>query len=437
MGIPTQYLGPGGFKERYLRYLTHKVGIDLPGTDENYNYDEDIYMSRFIETLTAQRYKTILQAYAPPYSFIFSEPIRAYEQTALEIEGEITANTSPLASINSAATNFQDISTFPYVADCNLYVEPCAKLIEMPMFSKTIRTYDNPPNGVTVNPFQYLDNSAKVGFELRYDGFTADSLRFPEPITQKDVTMRDAYMNSIDYGFSPLPASASPQRLLEVYRIDKRPSKYTDFGESLIATVDLQIESSNYNQINTIVTNELELNKKYYFVFRFVNENGIPGYPSRILETELINDGGYTYANFDTMTPDEVELSPDTIPSKAVRRLLQIIPSTNQLRFDDAQVDYTGTANQALSAGTIKLGPSITERDDSASVWGKTFKIRLISKKSGKKIDINVTYDVGIQGAPTEFEYVAPFPSGHEPIADLDYVVPSLAPGGTTTTGGD
>ena len=40
-----------------------------------------------------------------------------------------------------------------------------------------------------------------------------------------------------------------------------------------------------------------------------------------------------------------------------------------------------------LSSGEIILG------DEESSLWGKTFKIRITSRKSGKKIDLNVKFE--------------------------------------------
>jgi len=390
--LPTKWAGDTGFRTRYLNYLKRKeTYVDTGGG----GWAEDEHMNNFIQLIASPgRQELFIPEFMDMNPFMVGQA--RYEEKLLMSAGEKEVNSSPLAVINPAATSAQDISINPYIADCNLFIEPCAKLIEVPLFSKSLRVYDNPPNGVTTNPFQYLDNSQKVGFELNYDGYTADSFRFPEPITDADIDMREAYMNAKDFGLFNFKESCAQQRTLEVYQLDVRPSKYTDFANGLIATVDLKMNNSNYNQIKTMITNTLELNKKYYYVFRFVNENGVPGYPSSILEAELINDGGYTYARFDTMLPEEMEIEGDHLEQKTLKRLMQIVPTTQQLQLDDSAINYEEmNAEVALRSGLIKVGPAITAADDSASIWGKTFKIRLISKKSGKKIDLNITYNVG------------------------------------------
>ena len=62
------------------------------------------------------------------------------------------------------------------------------------------------------------------------------------------------------------------------------------------------------------------------------------------------------------------------------------MPNITQLEFDDSEVDYTNTALEEVS--NLIIG---TKED---SIFDKTFKIRLTSKKTGKKIDLNITYKI-------------------------------------------
>ena len=111
----------------------------------------------------------------------------------------------------------------------------------------------------------------------------------------------------------------------------------------------------------------------------------ISGYHSAILEAELINDGGYKYATFDIVNPQDMIVENYKNVSETVKKIIEIIPNFTQVEFNDSAVDYSDLAiNQH---NNLQIG---TAED---LIWNKTFKIRLTSKKTGKKIDLNITYN--------------------------------------------
>ena len=72
-----------------------------------------------------------------------------------------------------------------------------------------------------------------------------------------------------------------------------------------------------------------------------------------------------------------------------MKKLMQIVPRITQSVVNEAKsgLNIDGDASVKKAKGHIFLG---VERE---GVWGKTFKIRLTSKKTCKKIDLNVTFD--------------------------------------------
>ena len=72
-------------------------------------------------------------------------------------------------------------------------------------------------------------------------------------------------------------------------------------------------------------------------------------------------------------------------PSRTAKNLLQLRPAYSQLALNFASADFDGTAYDELS----NVGVGV----DDYTIWGKTFKVRLTSRKTGKKIDLNITYD--------------------------------------------
>jgi hypothetical protein len=364
------------FRERLIKWV-HKIQDGI-----TYDYADDTMMERLILGIASDAYG--VGAHPSMFESSFS-----LMSTELLTEAEtVNPNASPLARINEAASSAQELSTFRFLADCHLLIEPCLKMIEVPIYSKNLRVYDNPPNGLTLNPFQHVDTTNRVGFDMSYDGFKYD-MAYPNVITEQDITVKANYLHAKDYMTDHIGESLSPQTRVEVYRLEHKPTKYSDFQDHLLTNLSLKIPNSQYSQITNTVTNQIRTNKKYYFLFRFMNELGMPGHLSPIMETELVDDGGYVYARFDTLAGSEMEVEDHIEITSPFKKLIQISPVMSQLIIDDSEVDYMQSASEQIN--NLKIGLTATT-DSSDSIWDSTFKIRLISKKTGKKIDLNVTY---------------------------------------------
>ena len=81
-------------------------------------------------------------------------------------------------------------------------------------------------------------------------------------------------------------------------------------------------------------------------------------------------------------------------PVEAYKKIMQFIPEAKHLVVDDSGVDYDQAAYTQVE--NLKVGQNAAD-----SIWDKTFKIRMTSKKTGKKIDINVTYRLKTTGGST------------------------------------
>ena len=278
--------------------------------------------------------------------------------------------------------------TDPYLADLMVTIEPDIKIFEIPITTKTLKILDHPPNQLNLNPFFFLDESQIIGYNVNYETFVEET--YPDGVSSEDEERRQAYLNAndmIDDGKISLE-SRSQQRYIEVYRLSEKPTSYEDFDNNLISTIDLKIEDSIYTLPSTIFYDKINTNQKYYYLFRILNENRVPGQLSEIYEAELINDGGYTYAMFELLFEQDLQTDNFITPSVSFKKLIQLQPNMSQIDFNDAEVDYSDSATNQLG------NMSLSTADD--PIWDKTFKIRLTSKKTGKKMDLNVTYKYDI-----------------------------------------
>jgi len=291
---------------------------------------------------------------------------------------------------NQFATTAQITDTNPYLADFNLYYEPSIKIFEVPLGTKTFRPLDSPPNSLDVIPFQKLDDSQTLGFNVKYEEFASseNGEELPPAITAADTAYLNEYRNTYDMiTNSVFTETKSPQTQVEVLRLSERPAAYTDFAEASHGVVDLQIENKNYYLTDEIFYDKIQTNKKYYYLFRFVNAHGISGRISTILQAELIDDGGYKYSVFKDLFDEDLDSDIFIQPSKTFKKLIHILPNLKQLMLNTSKIDFNDHAANQLE----NLGVGTTVDD---SLWSKTFKIRLTSKKTSKKADLNLTFNL-------------------------------------------
>jgi len=369
---------------KYGKEYTYRVTAYALVTTHKYKYGD----FRLTKQIGAADYigedgsvEYCLQFYNPENNVISPQLFAQAELSLSEDDPRRTV----LSGLNDIAPSSAEISRHPQLADFHLYIEPCMELIEIPMFEKSIKVMDSPCNSINVTPFHFIDNSGRVGFQINQESFIKRP--YPELISQEDQSERGDYYKSkelVPYNLVTL-FSESPARYIQLYRIKQKPNSFADFNDSLVATIDLRIDKEAYNFSNKIISDQIKSNTVYYYVLRFVNENGVSGPLSQIIQCELVDDGGYTYALFDTI--DSSEFNPNQITTSTVsfKKLIQIDPNIEHLYFDDQAVNYDDFAMNQIDNLVVGLKEK--------NIWDKKFKIRLTSKKTSKKLDLNVTYN--------------------------------------------
>ena len=285
-------------------------------------------------------------------------------------------------------TKAQIITPHAYLAQLTLDIEPVYRIYEIPIATKEVTNTDHPPHPLEVTPYQRKDDSQVIGFHLLKENFT--DYPFPIGTNEEEEQIIQKYLNSQNLveGEKIINESKSKSRFIQIYRIDKKPTSLKDFNKSLVATKDLKITT---NKINLSVATDcfyeekIKTNTKLYYTFRVISEEGVIGAFSPVFETELIDDGNYKYAKF---TKHEIrELKEKRVynePGRNLKKLMQLIPSANQTSLNSDNIDFNRSASEQLDNMIVGT--------DNSPIWGKEFKIRLTSKKTGKKIDLNVTY---------------------------------------------
>ena len=278
----------------------------------------------------------------------------------------------------------------PFYANFLTTVQPEFKIIEIPMYSKTYRILDNPPNEINVVPNYAQDNSSRLMFDIYYQSYVLDP--YPRTVTGKDSVIKSHYLKANDMLSTTIMAknqqTVSPPDRIQVFKLNYKPKSFKDFEGSEYATVSLRRDSGSPAPYTTAIFEDIvSSNIKHYYLFRAVNELDIAGNTDVIIEAELVNDGGYKYALFNTLY--EQDLGKDLFVEKYenCKNLIELRPSLSQTIINTEGVDYTQTAKSQYNKVTFG------DKFNIENIWGETFKLRLTSKKTGKKIDLNVTYN--------------------------------------------
>ena len=297
-------------------------------------------------------------------------------------------------------------------ADFNLIIEPTVRLIEVPLNSKELTVLDHPPPRLDVVPYQVKDQSQKIGFFVKLESFSKNTSMYPTPLNNNELTNFARYLSSnnmLDTDKLTFTTVSEPVTV-EVYRTSKKPTTMSDFANSLVAEKNLitkpMVESSSRDEES--ITNEnirfsnsktyasttcfyedrISTSRKFYYAFRFVNENGTPSPWSPVVEAEIIDDGGYKYAVFNNIMQYELD---DSLkyenPFDQFKKILTLRPTIPQIDMNNSNLNYENSATTEYN--NVKLSTTLSE-----TLFDKKFKIRLTSKKTGKKIDLNVTYNI-------------------------------------------
>ena len=288
---------------------------------------------------------------------------------------------------NIFTSDAQINSDRPYLADFNLTIEPSLKLLEIPIEEKRMRIVDHPPNDLATTPHHLKDQSNRLAFYLKYDTFSKDIEPYPTALTPQDLQNKDAYLEGKDFLeiSKMMEQSVSRASTIEVYRTQTMPTSYQSFDGSLRNAISLR-QSSGDIVTDHLFVKRVRENTKYYYVFRALNQNRVAGEFSPIFEAELINDGGYVYGKFEQFSEEEVAVPEPKEPLLPIKKLINILPNIQHLQLDTSGVDFSKASVDQLYQ--VSLASDVED-----PIWTKTFKVRLTSKKTGRKIDLNIHFD--------------------------------------------
>lgn len=245
-----------------------------------------------------------------------------------------------------------------YSATFNVSIIPDIVLMEDLYFqTPDVIISDNPPVPPDVNivPYRAINNKILILLDGLTDTYRAKPvIMLPSDEAEYDF-IKKAQISPDD---KVLFSSDDPVREFQIFRTDKKPFSYKDF--ELYAT----ISDTHYDE-------KISPNKKYYYTFRAIDGHGHISNPTEVYEVELIDDHGAVKPMIRIFNFEEPKYSSSI---KECQKYLMIRPSLEQAYYD----------------GKSELDHMFNSPDDAKK---RKFKVRVTSKATGKKFDINLAFN--------------------------------------------
>jgi len=271
-----------------------------------------------------------------------------------------------------------------YWATVDVECQPSFQILEYEIDSHEVAFIDTPMLMPHATLYGRKDKPF-VNFMLQPRFFTLGDFGQEDPapvgiLRPSDERIADLYELSGDLRASPDYFTG----IYEVYRLDTPPMTKEDFANGFLTTVDESVDVGNLDKNIPIdrweidyarFTDRIIPNKKYYYAFRSLTYHGTPSQLTEPIEVELQQDSDefkivskhYSYPQQNTYTYN-----------KKAKRLIKITPNIERLLFskEESKDDWELDEGELVSS------------DGS----GKAFKIRITSKHTGKKMDLNITF---------------------------------------------
>jgi hypothetical protein len=191
--------------------------------------------------------------------------------------------------------------------------------------------------------------------------------------------------------------SDDPNTTFEVFRLETKPKSYRDFANGKyieITAGEFDSDPCKTASAASFVDN-IQPNKKYYYTFRAVDPHGNISNPSVVYELEISYDGASPFL-VQNIIDFEPEKNPPQQISRKFKKYLRIRPAFSQTRLNLEKSQLIDENGNLISATTraSQGGNWIRLGTDDETLWGKTFKIRVVSRKTGRELDLNITFDL-------------------------------------------
>lgn len=272
-----------------------------------------------------------------------------------------------------------------FKASLKVAVRPCVKIVELPFFEVSGKVIDDPPvpPHVEVIPYRGVNNKILFNMNTNVGEYWLDPVIFTENDQKVITELRRSKPRRKDGKI--MYTTDDALSAFEIYRMEMPPEKIEDFTSSLRTVVQTDVNRRTVKKATSAsFVDTLDPNKDYYYTFRAIDIHGKTSNPTDVYKIQLVDNDGAIYPLIEIY---EIKENKPQKPVKSAKKLLNIEPILSQtlINFPKSKI---GDGNSAKNVKSVFLG------QENEPVFGERFKIRLISKQTGRKIDLNVNYNV-------------------------------------------
>ena len=271
-----------------------------------------------------------------------------------------------------------------------------AKIIETPYYEfETAQVRDLPPvfPEIETVPFKGINNKIRFLMQTQNVKYAFNPDQGSVKLWINEDEDKPRYRLQREFQQRPIGpivfGSDDTEITFEIYRMTQKPTAYTDFAPHLHATVE-GILSTGQRAVNLGFDDDIKPNTKYYYTFRCIDYHKGLSIPSPIYHVEIVDDNGRMFPVTGVYyISNHVDISKI---AKPFRKYLQIGAAFAQKIIKPAAVPANLQPSVEPPSGLLGTSDSIASEN---SVWSepgnkKVFKIRLTSKSTSKKLDLNV-----------------------------------------------
>ena len=284
---------------------------------------------------------------------------------------------------------------------CNLRykISPYFEIVRLPFYNQEVvnikqdklnysRVEDSPPlpPQVQVVPFRNINN--KIMF--LFNNSIGSVEEYPQIVFEQEKMFFENVALSQDKlpGQKLLFKSDDSLGKFQIYRMESLPESYITAPEATnfaVITVDNGTNAKDTSHIETIVPN-----KEYYFFFRFVDMHDKISNPTTVYKIKMVAHRDITpYLTMETVDINQKQkdkYEENFSPIKKLQKYLYIEPSVVQNTVTTPSIEDFEEAVGSYLKEPVFLGDPKGD-----AVFGKKFKLRITSKQTGRKMDINLT----------------------------------------------